>query len=273
MNAPLREPSFRESVDLMFNRAVRLMDLSPGLEEKIRVCNSTYTVRFGVRLRGAIHTFTGYRSVHSEHMEPVKGGIRFAMSVHQDEVEALAALMTYKCSLVEVPFGGSKGGLRIDPREWNEHEMELITRRFAYELAKRDLINPSPERPRARHGHRRARDGLDRRPVPADEHHRHQRRRLRHRQAAQRRRHRRPRRGHRPRRPVRAARVLPPSRGREGRPPLPARSTASASSSRASATSATTPRSSSPRRTAPASSRSSSATARWSTRPACRSSS
>jgi glutamate dehydrogenase (NAD(P)+) len=147
MNAPLREPSFRESVDLMFNRAVRLMDLSPGLEEKIRVCNSTYTVRFGVRLRGAIHTFTGYRSVHSEHMEPVKGGIRFAPNVHQDEVEALAALMTYKCALVEVPFGGSKGGLRIDPREWNEHEMELITRRFTYELAKRDLIHPSQNVP------------------------------------------------------------------------------------------------------------------------------
>ncbi len=147
MNAPLREPSFREFVDLMFNRAVRLMDLSPGLEEKIRVCNSTYTVRFGVRLRGAIHTFTGYRSVHSEHMEPVKGGIRYAMGVHQDEVEALAALMTYKCALVEVPFGGSKGGLRIDPREWNEHEMELITRRFAFELCKRDLINPSQNVP------------------------------------------------------------------------------------------------------------------------------
>jgi glutamate dehydrogenase (NAD(P)+) len=147
MNAPLREPSFRESVDLMFNRAVRLMDLSPGLEEKIRVCNSTYTVRFGVRLRGAIHTFTGYRSVHSEHMEPVKGGIRYAMSVNQDEVEALAALMTYKCALVETPFGGSKGGLRIDPREWNDHELELITRRFAYELAKRDLINPSQNVP------------------------------------------------------------------------------------------------------------------------------
>jgi glutamate dehydrogenase (NAD(P)+) len=147
MNVPLREPSFRESVDLMFNRAVRLMDLSPGLEEKIRVCNSTYTVRFGVRLRGAIHTFTGYRSVHSEHMEPVKGGIRYALGVHQDEVEALAALMTYKCALVEVPFGGSKGGLRIDPREWNEHELELITRRFTYELAKRDLIHPSQNVP------------------------------------------------------------------------------------------------------------------------------
>ncbi len=145
--ATMIEPSFRESVDMMFNRAVALMDLSPGLEEKIRVCNATYTVRFGVRLRGSIHTFTGYRAVHSEHMEPVKGGIRYAMGVHQDEVEALAALMTYKCALVDAPFGGSKGGLRIDPREWEEHELEQITRRFAYELIKRDLINPSQNVP------------------------------------------------------------------------------------------------------------------------------
>ena len=143
----IKEPSFRESVDLMFNRAVKLMDLSPGLEEKIRVCNATYTVRFGVRLRGDIHTFTGYRSVHSEHMEPVKGGIRYATAVNQDEVEALAALMTYKCALVEAPFGGSKGGLCIDPREWDEHELEQITRRFAYELIKRDLINPAQNVP------------------------------------------------------------------------------------------------------------------------------
>ncbi|MBL9062576.1 Glu/Leu/Phe/Val dehydrogenase [Tabrizicola sp.] len=141
------EPSFRESVDLMFNRAAKLMDLSPGLEQKIRVCNSTYTVRFGVRLRGKIETFTGYRSVHSEHMEPVKGGIRYAMSVNQDEVEALAALMTYKCALVETPFGGSKGGLCIDPRQWDEHELEQITRRFAYELIKRDLIHPAQNVP------------------------------------------------------------------------------------------------------------------------------
>ncbi|HHS88831.1 MAG TPA: Glu/Leu/Phe/Val dehydrogenase, partial [Rhodobacteraceae bacterium] len=142
-----KEPSFRQSVDLMFNRAVALMDLPPGLEEKIRVCNATYTVRFGVRLRGQIKTFVGYRSVHSEHMEPVKGGIRYAIGVNQDEVEALAALMTYKCALVEAPFGGSKGGLCIDPREYDEHELELITRRFAYELAKRDLINPSQNVP------------------------------------------------------------------------------------------------------------------------------
>ena len=141
------EPTFRQSVDTMYNRASRLLDLAPGLEEKIRVCNATYTVRFGVRLKGKIQTFTGYRSVHSEHIEPVKGGIRFAKSVNQDEVEALAALMTYKCALVEIPFGGSKGGLCIDPREYKDEELEIITRRFAYELAKRDLIHPSQNVP------------------------------------------------------------------------------------------------------------------------------
>ncbi|MBB3992962.1 glutamate dehydrogenase (NAD(P)+) [Sulfitobacter undariae] len=147
MNPSLNEPSFRESVNLMFNRAVDLMDLKPGLVEKIRVCNATYTVRFGVRLRGDIKTFTGYRSVHSEHMEPVKGGIRYSLGVNQDEVEALAALMTFKCALVEAPFGGSKGGLCIDPREYEVHELEMITRRFAYELIKRDLINPAQNVP------------------------------------------------------------------------------------------------------------------------------
>ena len=141
------EPTFRQSVDTMYNRASRLLDLASGLEEKIRVCNATYTVRFGVRLKGKIQTFTGYRSVHSEHIEPVKGGIRFAKSVNQDEVEALAALMTYKCALVEIPFGGSKGGLCIDPREYKDEELEIITRRFAYELAKRDLIHPSQNVP------------------------------------------------------------------------------------------------------------------------------
>ena len=146
MSAP-NEPSFRDSVDAMFNKAVALLDLPKGLEQKIRVCNSTYKVNFGVKLRGKIYTFTGYRSVHSEHKEPVKGGIRFATSVDQNEVEALAALMTYKCALVEAPFGGSKGGLHIDPREWDAQEMERITRRFAYELIKRDLIHPSQNVP------------------------------------------------------------------------------------------------------------------------------
>tara|TARA_Y100001968_G_scaffold332905_1_gene392963 strand:- start:1393 stop:2835 length:1443 start_codon:yes stop_codon:yes gene_type:complete len=145
--SPTNEPSFRESVDIMFTRAVQLMDLPPGLEQQIRLCNATYTVRFGVRLRGEMQTFTGYRAVHSDHMEPVKGGIRYSEAVNQDEVEALAALMTYKCALVDAPYGGSKGGLCINPREYEEHELELITRRFAYELIKRDLINPSQNVP------------------------------------------------------------------------------------------------------------------------------
>ncbi|HSO46901.1 MAG TPA: Glu/Leu/Phe/Val dehydrogenase [Rhizobiaceae bacterium] len=147
MNIQVSEPGFRESVDRLFNRAVNYMNLSPGLIEKIRVVNSTYTVRFGVKLRGDIVTFTGYRSVHSEHAEPVKGGIRYSLAVNQDEVEALAALMTYKCALVEVPFGGSKGGLCINPRDWEPDELERITRRFAFELIKRDLINPSQNVP------------------------------------------------------------------------------------------------------------------------------
>ena len=142
-----KEPSFRESVDIMYNRAVALMDLPEGLKEQVKICNATYTVRFGVRLRGDIQTFTGYRAVHSEHMEPVKGGIRYASAVDQDEVEALAALMTYKCALVDIPFGGSKGGLCINPADYEEYELELITRRFAYELIKRDLINPSQNVP------------------------------------------------------------------------------------------------------------------------------
>ena len=144
---PEAEPGFRESVNAMFEKAAALTDISPGLIDKIRICNSTYTVRFGVRLRGEIHTFTGYRSVHSEHMEPVKGGIRYSLAVNQNEVEALAALMTYKCALVEVPYGGSKGGLCIDPRAWDADELEKITRRFAYELIKRDLINPAQNVP------------------------------------------------------------------------------------------------------------------------------
>ncbi len=141
------DPSFLKSVEISFERAARLMDLPPGLEEKIRVCNSTYTVRFGVRLGEKIETFTGYRSVHSEHMEPVKGGIRYSPHVHQDEVEALASLMTYKCAMVEVPYGGAKGGLCINPQNYTTEELEQITRRFAYELIKRDLINPSQNVP------------------------------------------------------------------------------------------------------------------------------
>jgi glutamate dehydrogenase (NAD(P)+) len=139
--------SFLRSVETNFDRAASLLGLSSDLAEKIKIANSTYVVRFGVRLRGGLQTFTGYRSVHSEHVEPVKGGIRYAPYTDQGEVEALAALMTYKCALMEIPFGGSKGALAIDPREWEPQELERITRRFTQELAKRDLISPSQNVP------------------------------------------------------------------------------------------------------------------------------
>ena len=125
------------------NKALKYSELSDDLANKIITCNSTYTVRFGVRLRGQIYTFEGWRSVHSEHMEPTKGGIRFDMDTHVEEVEALAALMSYKCAIINVPYGGSKGGLKIDPSQWESRELEKITRRFAQELIKRDLISPS----------------------------------------------------------------------------------------------------------------------------------
>ena len=109
--------AFLRSIETNFKNAISCLNsihpddsIGDDLATKIMVANSTYVVRFGVRLRDKVHTFTGYRSVHSEHFEPVKGGIRFAPDVNQDEVEALAALMSYKCALVEVPFGGSKGG-------------------------------------------------------------------------------------------------------------------------------------------------------------------
>ena len=139
--------TFLSSVEKMFDQAAELVGLSEDLQHKIKVCNSTYTVRFGVRLRNKLFTFTGYRSVHSEHREPVKGGIRYSLLSDQDEVEALAALMTYKCALVEAPFGGSKGALVIDPTAWEPHELERITRRFTQELAKRSLISPAQNVP------------------------------------------------------------------------------------------------------------------------------
>ena len=141
------ELSFTANVDRQFLRAANLLDLPPGLAQQIRICNATYTVRFPVRLRERIHVFTGYRSLHSDHITPVKGGIRYSLAVNQDEVEALAALMSYKCAVVDVPFGGSKGGLCINPNDYDDHEIEQITRRFAYELIKRDLIHPSQNVP------------------------------------------------------------------------------------------------------------------------------
>ena len=140
---PSKELSFRESVDQMFNRAAGTLKLPPGLAEKIKVCNAVCQVKFGVELRGGYQVITGWRAVHSEHRLPVKGGIRYASFAAQDEVEALAALMSYKCAIVDVPFGGAKGALCIRPKDYTEAELEHITRRFTQELAKRNFLSPS----------------------------------------------------------------------------------------------------------------------------------
>ncbi|MCY3667026.1 MAG: Glu/Leu/Phe/Val dehydrogenase [Gemmatimonadetes bacterium] len=135
--------SFKDSVDRMFETAAAAMELEPGLADQIRTCNSVFQVSFPVHIRGEFRVFTGWRAVHSEHFLPVKGGIRYAPIADQDEVEALAALMTYKCAIVDVPYGGSKGALQIDPRYYDAAELELITRNFTMELTKKGYISPS----------------------------------------------------------------------------------------------------------------------------------
>ncbi|MBI73461.1 MAG: glutamate dehydrogenase [Gammaproteobacteria bacterium] len=139
--------TFLNSVNQVFDEAASLLSLPEDLALKIKLSNSIYKVNFGVRLRKSLYTFTGYRCVHSEHYEPVKGGMRYSLSSSEGEVEALAALMTYKCSLMDLPFGGSKGALIVDPNHWKQDELERITRRFTNELAKRDLIHPSQNVP------------------------------------------------------------------------------------------------------------------------------
>ena len=138
---------FKQSVDQMVQQAVQAMDLDPSIAEAIRSCNAILQVSFPVEIRGKIEMFSGWRAVHSTHRLPSKGGIRYAPEVDIEEVEALAALMTYKCAIVNVPFGGSKGGLRIDPNQYSRGEMEAITRRFAKELARKGFLSPSTNVP------------------------------------------------------------------------------------------------------------------------------
>lgn len=142
---PKTRYTFLESVEKMVDHAFDHlgMELTPGLEDFIKSNHSVLQVQFPVKLSdGKIHVFKGWRAVHSNHRLPVKGGIRYSPHVNQDEVEALASLMTYKCAIVDVPFGGSKGGLIIDPRQYNEHDLESITRRFARELIEKGYISP-----------------------------------------------------------------------------------------------------------------------------------
>ncbi|MET0026739.1 MAG: Glu/Leu/Phe/Val dehydrogenase [Candidatus Thiodiazotropha sp.] len=139
--------TFRQSVDHMVDRALTLMDLDPGIANAIKCCTSVLQVTFPVEIRGKVEVFTGWRAVHSIHRLPAKGGLRYSESVDQQEVEALAALMTYKCAIVDVPFGGSKGGLYINPNNYSRDELKQITRRFARELAAAGFLSPSTNVP------------------------------------------------------------------------------------------------------------------------------
>lgn len=140
---------FRLSVDHMVERAISALpyELEPGVADAVKACSSVIQITFPVKIRDQIELFTGWRAVHSVHRLPAKGGIRFAPYVDQDEVEALAALMSYKCAIVDVPFGGSKGGLCIDPGAYSRDEMQLITRRFARELARKGFLSPATNVP------------------------------------------------------------------------------------------------------------------------------
>lgn len=141
------ELTFRESVNHMVAEALTALKVKPGVADAIQRCSSILQVSFPIRLRGEVRVFTGWRAVHSTHRLPSKGGIRYSLDVHQDEVEALAALMTYKCAIVDVPFGGSKGGLTINPKDYSRDELEQITRRFAAELARKGFLSPATNVP------------------------------------------------------------------------------------------------------------------------------
>ena len=135
--------SFKENVDLYVDRAAKQLGLDTYLVQHIKETHSLIKVNVGVDIKGTLTNFTGWRAVHSEHILPSKGGIRFSPHVNQNETEALAALMTYKCAVVDVPFGGAKGGLRINTKLYNEAELRTITRFFATKLINKDFLSPA----------------------------------------------------------------------------------------------------------------------------------
>ncbi|MBE2230180.1 MAG: Glu/Leu/Phe/Val dehydrogenase [Chitinophagaceae bacterium] len=145
--------SFFGAVEKSFDKAAKFTKWDKGILEQIRQCNAVYQMRFPIkRDDGSIEVIEAYRVQHSHHKAPCKGGIRFAAEVNQDEVMALAALMTYKCTIVNVPFGGAKGGIKIDPKKYSPFELEKITRRYTSELIRKKFIGPGTDVPAPDYG-------------------------------------------------------------------------------------------------------------------------
>lgn len=146
--------SFYENVERNFDKASSYTKLPQGLLEQIKLCNSVYKMKFPVKVGNGndVQVIEAYRVQHSHHRMPTKGGIRYSIHVNQDEVMALAALMTYKCAIVDVPFGGAKGGIKISPRNTSVNVLEKITRRYTAELIKKNFIGPGIDVPAPDYG-------------------------------------------------------------------------------------------------------------------------
>ncbi len=144
--------SFFNSVERYVDKAAGFTDIPTGLVEQIKVCNLVLQIRFPIRVGDNYQVIEAYRVQHSHHRLPTKGGIRYAESVDQDEVMALASLMTYKCALVDVPFGGAKGGIKINPANYTVEQLQNITRRYTTELIKKNFIGPGIDVPAPDYG-------------------------------------------------------------------------------------------------------------------------
>ena len=148
----MSKSKFYESVQSYFDQAAKHTNLDEGLLNQIKRCNAVYRINFPVKIGNEVQVIEAYRVQHSHHRNPTKGGIRYSRHVSQNEVMALATLMTYKCAIVDVPFGGAKGGVKITPWEFSPDELERITRRYTSELIKRNFIGPAIDVPAPDYG-------------------------------------------------------------------------------------------------------------------------